>query len=357
MCRPTTTDDALIDALSMGEMVRFGWVSKEAQAKVISYIKRHFNISKVLKPFVSASDIDDFRRLMARTDMIISGSIALQFFARVTWPSSDTDLYVEKIHAAQIAAWLIEHDFVFQPCDQNPISWQEITHCTPDVLPDSCLCFEPLNTIGYILGDTVLNFKNNRTGRLAQVVMCNGTPLQSVLNFHSSTFLYQYIFDSFTDIPVSAAVLNIITHDYAYCLYPKATLDKKKSLYLPSAFATVPHVMSALNKYRDRGWDVVNRLHDYEAFGDEPLFPFGPRRVSDAKSLKIRWCPVLDIPSSTIDINSWIVSYDGSMIPQFHGVLCRANRLRRSYILSCDKGEDYFQSIWKKLQEKNPGDR
>lgn len=151
--------------------------------------------------------------------------------------------------------------------------------------------------------------------------------------------------------------MNVITHEFAYCIHPQATIDEKKSLYRPSSASGFPHVLRALSKYHDRGWQIIHRLPDHGAFGRSPLFPFGSRQISDAKSLKIQWLPALDLPASNIVHNSWGTSYDSHMIPRVHGVFCRANRLRSTYIFTCDKDEGYFQLIWKKLQEKYPGDR
>lgn len=53
-----------------------------------------------------------------------------------------------------------------------------------------------------------------------------------------------------------ACVMNLITFDCAYCLYPRATLEDKISVICTDLSATV--MDTAYTKYWDRGWSVVS---------------------------------------------------------------------------------------------------
>jgi len=55
--------------------------------------KVQWNINRALKRFVN--DPVGLRSSMARHEALISGSFALQFFARTVWEDSDLDIYLE----------------------------------------------------------------------------------------------------------------------------------------------------------------------------------------------------------------------------------------------------------------------
>ena len=47
--------------------------------------------------------------------MLISGSIALQFFERMFYPESDLDIYVEIRYYKVIVSWLIGIGYIYEP--------------------------------------------------------------------------------------------------------------------------------------------------------------------------------------------------------------------------------------------------
>ncbi len=59
-----------------------------------SLISSQWNVEWRLARFVS--DVTSFRCQMARTNALISGSFALQFFDRVCWPASDLDINIRQ---------------------------------------------------------------------------------------------------------------------------------------------------------------------------------------------------------------------------------------------------------------------
>ncbi|SJL12736.1 uncharacterized protein ARMOST_16167 [Armillaria ostoyae] len=70
----------------------------------------------------------------------------------------------------------------------------------------------------------------NGLGAVMQIITCHGPPLDVVLGFHSS------------------CVMNIVAYDYAYCLYPKATLVHKVSIV---RIGDDGNAIRAQNKYSD----------------------------------------------------------------------------------------------------------
>ena len=63
-------------------------------------------------------------------------------------------------------------------------------------------------------------------------------------------------------------MLNFLTFDTAYCLYPRATIVEKKSLLLKDIEDVKPGVRAAVRKYRRRGFTFIQLAEE----NDEELF-------------------------------------------------------------------------------------
>ena len=89
-----------------------------------------------------------------------------------------------------------------------------------------------------------------------------------------------------------AAVMNMISHSHAYSLYPKETFDNMRSLVVRSHDSR-PKMVQALEKYKQRGWDVVTSISVEEASDSQKTFGRRYRFVGDSAS----WVyPLPDIP-------------------------------------------------------------
>lgn len=65
-----------------------------------------WNVDRALKRFVSKPV--RFRQQMAKHDVLVSGSVALQYFERVVWKESDLDIYVQTgLNAEAMAEYLV----------------------------------------------------------------------------------------------------------------------------------------------------------------------------------------------------------------------------------------------------------
>lgn len=157
---------------------------------------------------------------------------------------------------------------------------------------------------------------------------------------------------TFTNICL-AVVVNLITHDKAYCIFPKATLVHRHGVL--QRFSGVRHLPAAVDKYRARGFHIVPRASLDQAFASHATLPFGRRSVSDAQSWEIPWEPVLPLPKSTIELNSWILSYQPDMTLQYSAILCMSKRLKFSYLIEPGMTERLLQEKWSALQAANPG--
>lgn len=176
----------MMDHMSIHEVVGFALVSREARERVASYLRRRFRLYEALKPFMAAENFESFRALMARCQMVISGSVALQFFSRIVWPESDMDLYVDERFASIVATWFNEEEYTL--IAGSLISLRR--HRPADFRdgePNSGLEFDPATFGGYAGVRTVMTYRYKVTGRIVQVVSCGGTPVQTIIKFHSST--------------------------------------------------------------------------------------------------------------------------------------------------------------------------
>ena len=110
--------DAIFSCLTPLALARMASTSRAIRSATRDFQRRAYNINKRLKRYFS--NPQSFRSLMARTDMVISGSFALQFFDRSFYPESDLDLYVyynEKLH--EIASHLLKEGYTFKPAGEQ----------------------------------------------------------------------------------------------------------------------------------------------------------------------------------------------------------------------------------------------
>lgn len=223
-----------------------------------------FNIHSHLLEFFA--EPNDFRALQARTGAVISGSFALQFFSRTTYPEADLDLYIHNDVMEEVGTWLLNRGYWFV---RDPKADPDRTPPVPETVNHRLMMLaryrnalreverngQRMRTVYMPDCLGVLNFvtKRGEHRRIVQVIVVYSTPLAAILRFHSSKSVLD---DLYTDIhPLSiACVLNFITYDYAFCLYPEATIKHKVTLALKRITASVD---SCLNKYAIRGFDCI----------------------------------------------------------------------------------------------------
>ena len=76
--------------------------------------------------------------------------------------------------------------------------------------------------------------------------------------------------------------MNVIAWDRAYSLYPRATFEKRHSLYLRADVDT-----EVIDKYKERGWEMLVPAMDHS--WDPALFKLSdPRWIGDGRSWVLR---------------------------------------------------------------------
>ncbi|KAF6754383.1 hypothetical protein DFP72DRAFT_898916 [Ephemerocybe angulata] len=219
--------NAILACLSPADIIRAGKTCRLLRDAVESFNSLAYNINRHLEHFLA--DPIAFRRLQAKGDFLISGSNALQFLDRTFYLGSDLDIFAYPDTVKEIGQHLIDKEgYVFEPGEKQAKSFEDVKVKKQDLssLGRSHSQAEFVYNSGM---SDLLRFKHPRRDLEIQLIGCRRTPLDCVLYFHST------------------CVMNIITHDAAYALYPKATFDKRISL-------------QAFDKYSERGWSFFTDL-------------------------------------------------------------------------------------------------
>ncbi|KAI0355447.1 hypothetical protein OH77DRAFT_1424945 [Trametes cingulata] len=202
-----------------------------------------------------------FRSLQARTGTLVSGSCALQFFARTVYPESDLDLYVHMRHRREVGRWLLREGYTFVPTAFQDERFEvEVVHGMaqgahgiyrmPGVA--GILTFmrpapreiRPPSAYVDVEEEEVEGEPQQQQQRMlkVQVIVAKNTPMEAILAFHST------------------CVMNVISYEKAYCLFPWATLEERRSLLSSSCRGRSTRRQAGLDKYARRGFALVSAL-------------------------------------------------------------------------------------------------
>jgi len=258
------------------EFLRFARTCRLVHSIVNSYIKRSFNINRFLTRFFS--DPVAFRSLQARTGTLISGSSALQFFDRTFYPESDLDLYVPKQSDRKVISWLTLNGYKFVPGTGQPLDLEEaIIQSHPDAGADAPQMAYDSGNMQAVFTFSKPSIRAHDADLKVQCIISKIAPLELILKFHST------------------CVINVISFDKAYALYPRATLHEHRSLVC--VMQPAPSQPAALQKYADRGFTIVTNITGLV----DPAFHVGVRYMGDSM------CWTLPLDMQNLEPN-WQVS-------------------------------------------------
>ncbi|KAI1787861.1 hypothetical protein LXA43DRAFT_895612, partial [Ganoderma leucocontextum] len=318
------------------EFLRFSRTCKEADAAVSAYIAKAFDVDKRLRRFFS--DPLAFRHIQARTATLISGSFALQLFDRTSYMSSDLDLYLHLEHRRTVGRWLLdEAGYSFSPyrgqeedfesAVLHKISRRGIRYSMPGVA--DILTFRKAQ----IGGDTLK----------VQLIVARRTPMEVVLGFHST------------------CVMNVISYQQAYCLFPHATVESHRSLLSWSSQSRSTRRAEGLEKYKKRGFHMEHHLSPAELSAPirESATPFalGPRWLGDADTwvipLETSYIPYPPPPNpystglyrDPVSVASFSVRYDPSDGAIMTFSVIESEALKYAYALGDEGLADYLSCI------------
>lgn len=153
--------------------------------------------------------------------------------------------------------------------------------------------------------------------------------------------------------------MNIITHDKAYSLFPRATFEERRSLVCLSSDELRD---KAFEKYSARGWSFVKNadVERAERGTLEASFALGERYVGDRNCWTLPVLPILNLSEGYMETNSWVMkcnSWDEFPSMSYHYLVSKM--LQFSYLIGIgDDGEieDYIEDIVPS-REDEPSDK
>ena len=190
--------DSLFSCLPPVSFARMSSLCREVREATIDYATRAYDIDRSLSHYFS--DPVAFRKLMARTYLLISGSFALQFFKRTSFSGSDLDLFVhydiyghddsgcERI--LEIGRWLEGEGYMFKPSPgqgstlDGEVQELEVVDAMLQRYGEGLAVADV-----YTFERSPQNHVGTDTVRKVQLVIPSSkhsSPLETILNFHSS---------------------------------------------------------------------------------------------------------------------------------------------------------------------------
>ncbi|PFH52500.1 hypothetical protein AMATHDRAFT_189741 [Amanita thiersii Skay4041] len=258
------------------DLIHYSWTCKSAYAAVQSYNELAFDLNKHLSKYFSEDEVILLRHVLGLTGALISGSTALQLFERVNYPESDLDIYVPEVYRGFVPECLRDIGYRLSGRPQILGNFQDQA--------DAGLASSESHQRG-ILG--VYDMKKKQCGTI-QLISVNDVPIKVILSFHST------------------CVMNIITHNAAYSLFPHATFQQHRSLVLKTPGIKQRH---ARQKYIERGWRMQYRIYIREILNPRSDFHACWRSTSDERCWKIKLNPLQDLPQDDVEENHWGISY------------------------------------------------
>lgn len=297
--------------------------------------QRSYNITKHLAYFFNNPSW--FRSIQASTGAVISGSNAIQFFDRSFYDTSDLDIFVGQSFAMEIARWLIESEgYFYRPFGSDNADIAKSLTFTPIGRND--INGRSLHSHEYRGTGMSRIFEFLREGnKKIQLITTIVSPLHCILSFHST------------------CVMNFITFEGAYSLYPIATFQNRETITVGPVGEREGR---ALAKYAIRGWTVYAGNWDDNTLR-RVLF-FDKRRhildrhtwiiQFDTKDVMLRQPPTLSSIPFTSDpsqYNSWVLLTRPITHMQFQ--IIASNVLIHNYVIAT---ESEFKDINGMLQRQ-----
>ncbi|KAL0578191.1 hypothetical protein V5O48_003794 [Marasmius crinis-equi] len=290
--------DMFLPLFTAAELSRMLTVSRKFHHNIDVYRRRLHNIDKLLLMFFTLSEIRLFRDIQACDGFLISGSLALQYFAGVVWPDSDLDIYCYPGTFTRLTYFLRRIGYGFTPAHAG--STGSLESIIQYIEHGVGTFGEYTNRAKAILA--VLSFERCMADstRKIQVVVCINSPMEAILHFHSSKNSFLELCDSVNRFLPLAAVMNFIGPTHAVSLYPYSTLHLFEAIRL----VPVDSASAAFQKYSERGWNLVGCgsalsglrranefVHD-RAVGDPATWIIALRGIdmpSDRDSVNLKW--------------------------------------------------------------------
>ncbi|KAK7040376.1 hypothetical protein VNI00_009852 [Paramarasmius palmivorus] len=334
---PPTTHDFLLGCLPPQDLVTFAKVSKKSRELVQDFYRRAYRVQHLLSPYFDADDIVRFCILQHAIGFVISGSSALTFIARETpYPDSDLDVYVDQRWCAVLLHFLESHGYAYQPIVTDTKHQPSDVYQAFEVALSRRAQGDWNGHPGFLGGGQeyfftqitdVFNFF--RDGKKIQIIACSSTPLEVILDFHSTV------------------VMSFVCYSHAVCLFPRSTFVDNFSVV---NYHRNVDQKAAREKYRQRGWEMVDEVDALRGLSDRSdTNYFDYRHVADRLCWTIPLNTVCDFVQSDLTnglldnytLNSWRYDYF-------------SNKMNFERLTVRDSQESYClpRNVWRKVLEE-----
>ncbi|KAL1750606.1 hypothetical protein FB107DRAFT_223578 [Schizophyllum commune] len=279
--RPDTCDDLICSCLEQKELLSYSLVCKDTLRAVRAYSSCAFRLCHSLRKFMSEQDVMAFRNVMRRTGTVISGSIAIHYFARTSVGNSDLDLYTEGRHARELFDFIHRLGYVYKPRESQ------------EKLLDDAL-IRAVNQFA-VRDETIYNqsaildaFSFIRSSAVIQVMVVFESAVDAVLDFHSTV------------------IMNVITFRSAHSFFPYNTFIHKTGVRFINDVEDGP-----IEKYTRQGWRLRRTVTTamFEHMGREMSGTV--RYVGDSSTWTVDLDKTSAILPDPILFNSWQMHWTG----------------------------------------------
>ncbi|TFK64408.1 hypothetical protein BDN72DRAFT_861377 [Pluteus cervinus] len=210
----------LMSFLGPEDLARWTQVDWHIHTLTKEFNKSVYDVRRVLKKHFSEEEIAVWHALLKITHAMISGSTALQLLSRVQYVDSDLDVYVQEDRSRPILSWL-QHCYT----QVSEAGWTP----SPPQYRDRAI------TKVY----TFVRTTSTRSRSVVQLILTKSNPLEAILNFGLT------------------CVMNFITCDSAYSLFPKLTFDHPIAVMIGGRQDICSKLYA---KYEKRGWEFKDQI-------------------------------------------------------------------------------------------------
>ncbi|KAJ3931821.1 MAG: hypothetical protein NXY57DRAFT_895390 [Lentinula lateritia] len=227
---PLGIPNAIFSYLDHNDIDNLGLTCRWLEHEKQQFRSKANKIDLVLNRFLTVGEIGGFQDIQVLTGMVVSGSVALQFFSREVY-RTDLDTYCVLGKCLDVAKYYQSIRYEYRP------SKDQLDHFEDDLSRIVDWRWYTENR-GPYLQDNVLQVWNfDRNGSKIQLIATARSPLEAILKFHST------------------CVMNVITHRRAYCLFARTTFKERCTVVIDRGDR---YNATGVEKYRARGFEVVD---------------------------------------------------------------------------------------------------
>ncbi|RPD65566.1 hypothetical protein L227DRAFT_493697 [Lentinus tigrinus ALCF2SS1-6] len=316
--------DELLGLCSVRTLLRLRRTCRAVHQAVDDYMRNVYNIDLFLDRLFPDSS-RAFRSLQARTGTLIGGLSALRFLQRIAHPPTEPlELYIHACHRREVGRWLLRTGYIFSAAPhQTPEFEAEISN-TINLPPDESV--QILDGVAMILRFCRAVPETGMI-REVKVIVAENNPMEVILSFYST------------------CLMNVISFNKAYCLFPRATLEMGQTLVTSSPSGLPRRYRQGTEQHLSSGHTLLHHIpHDELHVISPAAYPLGWRWVHDGCS----WVLPLSIDGvesrarrttlahplfeDPVTICNWQVRYSHSKGASVHFGVMRSEHLKYKYL-------------------------